>query len=79
MGALDDKAPGEPNGANPNYHSYLVRIWRDSQRAPWHASMTRVATGEVIKFGSPQLLWEFVQRQLAALPEDETGPAPKNS
>jgi hypothetical protein len=51
---------------NLNYHAYLVRIWRDNEQAPWHASTTQVSTGEVQKFADVQMLWRFLQLQLEA-------------
>lgn len=56
----------EPPTTNPNYRAYLVRIWRDSEQAPWRATVTFVQTGEVRKFADPQMVWAFIQIQLEA-------------
>ena len=50
----------------PNYHAYLIRIWRDTEKTPWRASVTHVETGEVHRFGSPDLAWEYLQARLKA-------------
>ena len=54
----------EPPTSIPNYRAYLVRIWRDSEQAPWRATVTFVQTGEVRKFADPQMVWAFIQLQL---------------
>jgi hypothetical protein len=52
------------------YQAFLVRLWRDSAQAPWRASLAHVATGEVVKFSSPQMLWSYVEQLLEAQPEE---------
>lgn len=67
MGALDDDPPGASHSRPPDYRAYLVRLWRDSERGPWRATLTHVLTAEVHKFGDPHMVWAYIQRQL----EDE--------
>lgn len=48
----------------PTYFSYLLRIWRDHQQAPWRASLESTATGVVRRFGEVEGMWAFIQAQL---------------
>jgi hypothetical protein len=43
------------------YHSYLLRLWRDSEHGAWRLSLESVATGE--RHGFPDLasLFAFLQ------------------
>ncbi len=58
---------------NPHYHAYLVRLWRDNAQAPWRASITHVATGQVHRFADPQLAWAYVAQQLEAQSAEQPG------
>jgi hypothetical protein len=51
----------EKGSATPAYHSFLLRLWQESEQAPWRASLERVATGE--RYGFPDLvsLFAFLQ------------------
>jgi len=51
----------EIGSAAPAYHSFLLRLWRESEQGPWRASLERVATGE--RYGFPDLasLMAFLQ------------------
>ena len=76
MGALDERAPsaGTDNDGQSlelNYYAYLIRIWRDSQHAPWRASVTHVISGDVHRFADPQLAWAHILAQLEAQPSPE--------
>ena len=44
--------------------AYLVRFWLDAPSGPWRASAQSVATGEIIRFGSQQSLFDFLQNEL---------------
>ncbi len=57
---LEDTPP------NPNYRSYLIRLWRESEAAPWRGSLTHVVTGEIRKFATAELLFATLQGELAA-------------
>lgn len=46
-----------------NYVSYLIRVWRDGEQAPWRASITHVLTGETHKFSSLALALAHLQTQ----------------
>jgi hypothetical protein len=49
--------------------SYLLRIWRDHTRSPWHATVIDVTRpGEHQHFATPDALFAFLTAQ--------TGPAP---
>ncbi|MEP7355724.1 MAG: hypothetical protein ABI847_00630 [Anaerolineales bacterium] len=52
-----------------NYHAYLIRLWRDGRQAPWRASVTHAATGEVQRFAAPELAWAYLQAKLAGTGE----------
>jgi hypothetical protein len=52
--------------SGPRYHAYLIRLWRDGPGGAWRASLAHVASGETQRFGSPQLLWAYLQAQLEA-------------
>lgn len=45
-----------------NRHSFLVRIWRETDDARWQGSIEHVRTGETIAFQSLDELSAFVQR-----------------
>lgn len=53
---------------SPNYHSYLLRIWRDGVDHPWRASLQSVASGQKVPFADLHTLFAFLVEQLA---EDE--------
>lgn len=46
-----------------NYHSYLLRLWRDSADQPWRASLQSTATQEITSFGDLQTLFDFLMDQ----------------
>jgi hypothetical protein len=39
----------------PNYHAYLLRIWREGEGTPWRGAVVHVLTGELYKFSDPEL------------------------
>jgi hypothetical protein len=47
-----------------DYHSYLLRIWRDGPQRPWRASMQCAATGTVHYFADITHLLAFLQAQV---------------
>lgn len=50
--------------ANPFfYYAYLIRLWRDTSGADWRASAQSVHSGEIVRFGSLQALFEFLEEQ----------------
>jgi hypothetical protein len=48
-----------------NYHSYLLRLWRDSADQPWRASLQCTATEERVAFTDLRALFSFLLDQLA--------------
>lgn len=50
--------------SRPHYRAFLVRIWRDSDGAPWRASITHVVSGELYKFAELPMVWQHIQHQL---------------
>jgi hypothetical protein len=63
----------------PDYHSYLLRLWRvnggaasSSYREPvWRASLEHPLSGERVGFASVDDLVEYLRRQTAALPDTD--------
>ena len=49
---------------NPNYHSYLLRLWRDNAHQPWRASLQSTATGKTQVFANPQTLLAYLAEQV---------------
>jgi hypothetical protein len=62
-------------GPRRNYHAYLMRLWRESEQAPWRASLTPVGGGEGRHFADPQAAWAYLQAQLEA---PAAAPAPEH-
>jgi len=46
--------------SNANYHSYLLRLWRDDADHPWRASLQSTMTEEKIFFTDPTCLIDFL-------------------
>jgi hypothetical protein len=46
------------------YHSYLLRLWRDGPQQSWRASVQSTATGEFHHFAGIEHLVDFLQAQL---------------
>ncbi len=49
---------------NANYHSYLLRVWRDNPDHPWRASLQSTITEEKILFADLQKLLAFLLDEL---------------
>ena len=62
--------------APSTYLSYLLRLWRDHQQAPWRASLESTATGDIRRFGDLEAMWAFLQAQLELQGEDPVSEAP---
>lgn len=59
-----DDASGVATGRT-SYLSYLLRLWRDSERADgWRASLHDPGTGERLGFGSVEELFTYLHRQI---------------
>ncbi|MCP4361021.1 MAG: hypothetical protein GY796_23690 [Chloroflexi bacterium] len=56
-------------GKPPDYMAYLVRLWREDGRSPWHASLQNPHTGQKQTFATPEDLWLFLQTSMDS-PED---------
>lgn len=56
----------------PNYHAYLVRLWRDDRQQPWRAELVSPHTGETIRFATAEQLFGYLRAQME---EDEGGRA----
>ncbi|MCE7988087.1 MAG: hypothetical protein DYG89_43535 [Caldilinea sp. CFX5] len=53
---------------NPNYHSYLLRLWRDQPDDPWRAALQATTTGERINFAEVSQMFAFLLATLSAPP-----------
>lgn len=51
--------------SHPDYHSYLLRLWRVGTRTPWRAAAQCTATEQVYHFASVEALFAFLLAQLA--------------
>lgn len=60
---------------NPNYRSYLLRLWRDQPDDPWRAALQSTATGERINFAEIPQMFEFLLATLATPPAVEPATA----
>lgn len=54
---------------NTIYHSYLVRLWRDSPHSPWRAQAACVQTQEVALFADLHALFAFLWTQAGHAPD----------
>ena len=53
-----------PKNRRADYHSYLLRLWRADDLAPWQASLQSTASGETRRFSELDSLWEFLLKEL---------------
>ncbi|MCB0087096.1 MAG: hypothetical protein KDE54_04225 [Caldilineaceae bacterium] len=49
----------------PSYSAYLVRLWQEAPDTPWRASAQSVQSSEIVRFGSLQALFQFLELQTA--------------
>jgi hypothetical protein len=51
------------NGAQPEYLSYLVRLWRvaDGEEPVWRATLKSSQTGQLVGFDSLEALFDYVR------------------
>jgi hypothetical protein len=52
-----------PTSGSPDYHAYLLRIWREEPAAPWRATLENAHTGERCNFATIELLFLFLDQQ----------------
>jgi hypothetical protein len=65
----------------PDYHSYLLRLWRVNGGAAssgpvepeWRTSLEHPLSGERVGFASLDDLVEFLRRRIGALPDTDRG------
>ncbi len=58
----------------PDYHSYLLRLWRDGTPPAWRAALHCTATEHVYHFVTVQAMMAFLALQLAGDDEYAQGP-----
>jgi hypothetical protein len=51
------------------YHSYLLRLWREGAQGTWRGSLQDTATGQVSYFASVESLYSFL---LASIESEQT-------
>jgi len=49
---------------DPNYASYLLRVWRDHEEAPWRFSLQSTAAGQPLYFADMESLFVFLNEQI---------------
>jgi len=54
-----------------NYYSYLLRLWRENEAAPWRASLEDAHTGERRSFSDAAKLLVFLREQMQSEPIQE--------
>jgi hypothetical protein len=62
-------------GKQPNYLSYLLRLWRASsqEQTTWRASLERSDTRERTAFTNLDSLFEFLREQAGVVPKTREG------
>ncbi|CAG0937565.1 hypothetical protein TFLX_06506 [Thermoflexales bacterium] len=53
------------------YLSYLLRLWRSDDTAPWRASLEDARTHEHLTFPETDQLFAFLREQMQAGPSSE--------
>ena len=54
---------------NPNYSSYMLRLWRQKEGSPWRFSLESVATGEKQPFSDLDAMFAYLNAQIGFAPE----------
>jgi hypothetical protein len=56
--------------AQPEYLSYLVRLWRvgDGEEPAWRAALKSSRTGQQVGFGSLEALFDYLRREAGLQP-----------
>jgi hypothetical protein len=54
-----------PKPNNARTKSYLLRLWCDSTRSPWRATVYTIRTKESCHFARPEELWTYLQAEMA--------------
>jgi hypothetical protein len=49
------------NPSQTEYRSYLVRLWRSSDKDPWRAMIEQVGSNEQLMFANLESLLDFLQ------------------
>jgi hypothetical protein len=47
-----------------SYLSYMLRLWRDDDAQPWHASLQEPRSDEQEYFATPEKLYAFLEEQM---------------
>jgi hypothetical protein len=57
----------------PDYLSYLLRLWRAKEKGRWRASVERAGTHERRSFASLEALFDFLREQTGPPLEGDKG------
>lgn len=64
-------AANSPDTWATNNRSFLVRIWREADDAPWRASLTDVHSKKSRVFGTVQALFLYLHEQITGSAQDK--------
>jgi hypothetical protein len=60
------------------YHSYLLRLWQDSEHAIWHASAQCVQSQEIVHFADLEEIVAFLWAQTESHPRPHGANTPSD-
>jgi hypothetical protein len=64
-----------PGGRTAPYSAYLLRLWREGEQGPWHASLQAAGSTRRVGFPDVEHLMAYLMRLTAADPNQSAGPA----
>jgi hypothetical protein len=67
----------QPDTSRPEYQSYLLRLWRESDRGTWRASLQSTATEQVAHFADVAALVAFLVAQTGEPPDEPPADRPR--
>ena len=67
----------QPDISRPEYQSYLLRLWRESERSAWRASLQSTATEQIYHFADGAALVAFLVAQMGGLPVEPPADQPR--
>ena len=63
--------------SRPEYQSYLLRLWRESDRSAWRASLQSTATEQIDHFADVATLVAFLVAQTGGPPVEPPADQPR--
>jgi hypothetical protein len=55
-----------------NYHSYLLRLWREGETTGWRASLQETGSEQHQQFANLELLVDYLYRQTSGRTENKS-------